>query len=101
MQSQTRVQDQHIKRKGADGVGDDDDAFSPVPAVSSFCTIFSLATQFNMFTDHVDISPVFVQGELQPIPHGVTFSKAQSSKLELLFCHVSVKRDVRALSFEL
>jgi len=27
--------------------------------------------------------------------------KAQSSKLERLFCHVSVKRDVRALSFEL
>jgi len=27
--------------------------------------------------------------------------KAQSSKLERLFCHVSVKRDVRVLSFEL
>jgi len=38
---------------------------------------------------------------LQPIPLGVTFSKAQSSKLERLFCHVSVKRDVEALSFEL
>jgi len=38
---------------------------------------------------------------IQPIPLGVTFSKAQSSKLERLFCHVSVKRDVRALSFEL
>jgi len=37
---------------------------------------------------------------VQPIPLGVTFSKAQSSKLERLFCHVSVKRDVRALSFE-
>ena len=32
--------------------------------------------------------------EVQPIPLGVTFSKAQSSKLERLFCHVSVKRDV-------
>jgi len=32
---------------------------------------------------------------------GVIFSKAQSSKLERLFCHVSVKRDLRALSFEL
>jgi len=38
---------------------------------------------------------------VQPIPLGVTFSKAQSSKLERLFCHVLVKRDVRALSFEL
>ena len=38
---------------------------------------------------------------VQPIPLGVTFSKAQSSKLERLFCHVAVKKDVRALSFEL
>jgi len=38
---------------------------------------------------------------VQPIPLGVSFSKAQSSKLERLFYHVSVKRDVRALSFEL
>ena len=37
---------------------------------------------------------------LQPIPLGVTFSKAQSSKLERLVCHVSMKRYVRALSFE-
>jgi len=39
--------------------------------------------------------------DVQPIPLGVSFSKARSSKLERLFCHVSVKRDVRALSFEL
>jgi len=38
---------------------------------------------------------------IQPIPIGVTFSKARSSKLERLFCHVSVKRDFQALSFEL
>ena len=38
---------------------------------------------------------------VQPIPLGVTFSKAQRSKIEGLFCHVSVKRDVRALNFEL
>jgi len=38
---------------------------------------------------------------VQPIPLGVTFSKAQTSKLERRFCHVSEKRDVRALSFEL
>jgi len=37
---------------------------------------------------------------VQPIPLGLTFSKVQSSKLERLSCHVSVKRDVRALSFE-
>ena len=39
--------------------------------------------------------------KLVPISVGVTFSKAQSSKLERLFCHVSVTRDIRALSFEL
>jgi hypothetical protein len=60
------VQGQHMKRKGADGVGDYDDAFSPVPAASGFRTILSLATQLDMFTDHVDISQAFVQGELLP-----------------------------------
>jgi len=45
-----------MRRKGEDGVGDYDDAFSPVPTASGFRTIFSLATQQNMFTDHVDIS---------------------------------------------
>jgi len=38
---------------------------------------------------------------LQPIPLGVTFSKAQSSKLESIFSLKRGKRDVRALSFEL
>jgi len=60
------VQGQHMRRKGEDGVGDYDDAFSPVPAVSGFCTVLSLATQQNMFTDYVDISQAFVQSELLP-----------------------------------
>jgi len=38
---------------------------------------------------------------VQPIPLGVSFLEAQGSKLKRLFCHVSMKRDVRALSFEL
>jgi len=42
-----------MKRKGADDVGDYDDSLSPVPAASGFCTILSLATQLDMFTDHV------------------------------------------------
>jgi len=41
------------------------------------------------------------KGHVQPIALGVSFSKAQSSKLERLFFHVSMKRHVRALSFEL
>jgi len=48
------------------GVGNYDDAFSPLPAASGFRTILSLATQLDMFTDHVDISQTFVQGELLP-----------------------------------
>jgi len=60
------VQGQHMRRKGEDSVRDYDDAFSPVPAASGFRTILSLATQQNMFTDHVDISQAFVQGELLP-----------------------------------
>jgi len=60
------VQGQHLKRKGADGVGDYHDAFSPVPAASGFRTILSLATQLDMFTDHADISQAFVHGELPP-----------------------------------
>ena len=55
-----------MRRKGEDGVGDYDDAFSPVLATSGFRTILSLATQQNRFTDHVDISQAFVQGELLP-----------------------------------
>jgi len=37
-----------------------------VPAASGFRTILSLATQLDMFTDHVHISQAFVQGELLP-----------------------------------
>jgi len=39
------------KRQNADGVGDYDDAFSPVPDASGFWTILSLATQFDILTD--------------------------------------------------
>ena len=37
-----------------------------MPAPSGFRTILSLATALDMFTDHVDISQAFVQGELLP-----------------------------------
>jgi len=56
------VQGQHMRQKGDDY----DDAFSPVPAASRFRTILSLATEQNMFTDHVDISQAFIEGELLP-----------------------------------
>jgi len=49
-----------MKHKNAEGVADYDDAFSPVPAASGFRTILSLVTQFDMFTDHVDISQAYI-----------------------------------------
>jgi len=55
-----------MKCKGADGVRDYNDAFSPAPAASGFRAILTLATQLDMFTDHVDISQAFVQDELLP-----------------------------------
>jgi len=59
------VQGQHMRRKGEDSVRDYDDAFSPVLAASGFRNILSLDAQQNTFTDHVDFSQAFVQGELQ------------------------------------
>jgi hypothetical protein len=52
--------------RDSDGVGDFDDTFSPVPYASGFRLILSTATALNMFTDHVDISQAFTQGELLP-----------------------------------
>ena len=60
------VQGQQMKRKGADGVCDYDDALSPVRAASGFRTILSLVTQLDLFTEYVDISQAFVQGESLP-----------------------------------
>ena len=62
------VQGQHMKQISADGVHNYDDAFSLVPAASGFRTILSLATQLNMFANHVDISQAFVQGHGELLP---------------------------------
>ena len=60
------VQGQHMHKKDEQGVGDFEDAFSPVPHASGFRTILALATQHDMHCDHVDISQAFVQGDLLP-----------------------------------
>jgi len=57
------IQGYHMKQQNDDGVDDYDDAFSPVPAAIGFRTILNLATQLDMFTDHVDIFQAFVQDE--------------------------------------
>ena len=60
------VQGQHMKKKDASGSGDFEDSFSSVPHASGLRLMLALATQHNMFTDHVDISQAFVQGDLLP-----------------------------------
>ncbi len=60
------VQGHHMKKKDASGSGDFEDSFSSVPHASGLCLMLVLATQHNMFTDHVDISQTFVQGDLLP-----------------------------------
>jgi len=66
-------------------------------------TLFTIANHIANYTTILTTSHshIYVKRLIQPIPDGVSFSKAQSSKLERLFCHVSMKRDVGALSFEL
>ncbi len=53
-----------MKKKDASGSGDFEDSFSSVSHVSGLCLMLALATHHNMFTDHVDISQAFVQGDL-------------------------------------
>ena len=55
-----------MRRKGEDSICNYNDACSPVSAANGFHTILSLATQQNMFTDHVDIPQAFVLSELLP-----------------------------------
>ena len=55
-----------MRRKDATGKGDYTDAFSPVPHVSDLRILLAIATDNDMFTDHVDISQAFTQGDLQP-----------------------------------
>jgi len=45
-------------------------------------------------------TPEHSNTQVQPIPLGLTFSKAQSSKLKLLFSLKRGKRDFQSLSFE-
>ena len=55
-----------MRRKDATGKGDYTDAFSPVPHGSVLRILLAIATENDMYTDHVDISQAFTQGDLQP-----------------------------------
>jgi len=67
-------------------------------SVSAFSVLHS---SVYIWVWHTKCGYIYICVYVQPIPLGVSFSKAQSSKLERIFCHVSVKRDVRAFSFQL
>ena len=48
-----------MRLKDDTGKGDYTDAFSPVPHVSGLRILLVIATENDMFTDHVDISYAF------------------------------------------
>jgi hypothetical protein len=61
------IQGQHMRLKDDTGKGDYTDAFSPVPLnASGLSILLAIATENDMFTDHVDSSQAFTQGDLQP-----------------------------------
>ena len=71
-----------MHRKGQDGFGDYHDAFSPVPAVSGFRTILSLATQQNMFTDH-DVNDSLVTASAAAAVNSLELSSAEIADSEI------------------
>jgi len=71
-----------MHRKGQDGFGDYHDAFSPVPAVSGFRTILSLATQQNMFTDH-DVNDSLVTASAATVVNSLELSSAEIADKEI------------------
>ena len=53
-----------MRRKDATGKDDFTDVFSPVPHTSGLRILLVIATENEMFTDHVNISEAFTQGLL-------------------------------------
>ena len=49
------------------GTGDFTDVFRLVIHTSDLRILLAIAPENDMFTDHVDISQAFTQGELQPV----------------------------------
>ena len=54
-----------MRLKDDTGKGDYTDVFSPVPHASGLRILLAMATENDMFTDHVDISQAFTQDDLQ------------------------------------
>jgi hypothetical protein len=58
------VRGDRMTKKDESGIGDFEDAFSRVPHTSGLCLFLAISTKHNMYTDHVNISHGFTQGEL-------------------------------------
>ena len=59
------IQGQHMRLKDDNGKDDYTDVFSPVAHASGLRILLAIATENDMFTDHVgDISQAFTQGDL-------------------------------------
>ena len=55
-----------MHRKDTTGKGDYTDVFIPVPHTSGLRILLVITTENDMYTDHVDISPAFTEGDLHP-----------------------------------
>ena len=53
------IQGQHMRLKDDNGKDDYTDVFSPVAHASGLRILLAIATENDMFTDHVDISQAF------------------------------------------
>ena len=55
-----------MRLKDDTGKGDFTDAFTTMPQAIGLRILLVITTEYDTFTDHVDISQVFTQDELQP-----------------------------------
>ena len=55
-----------MRLKDDTGKGDYTDAFNPLPHARVLLILLVIATENDMYTDHIDISQAFTQGDLQP-----------------------------------
>ena len=60
------IQGQHMRLKDDTGKVDYTDTFRPVPHATGLRILLTITTENDMFTDPVDISQAFTQGDLQP-----------------------------------
>lgn len=70
-----------------EGVLDYSDTFSPVVRHSTLRILFSIATQFNLEMDHLDVTTAFLNGDLSEtiyMEQPIGFSNGAKNKVCLL-----------------